>query len=1388
MAILFNEYELLAQSGLFDPGYYRAANPDVAALNIDPLLHYLEQGAAQLRNPNKDFDAARYVETTARHGEKIDNPLLHFIRRRAAAEPAAAPVPVQVFVESLTVDDTGVLHVQGWAIALTPVTAVEILIDGTRLGAAEYGKRRDDVGELRADYPNARNSGFELYADIGDYGGGDHQVIVRATTSTGVSREALMPTRFPGVRRLSTDVVERREVDLFCDVLELTTGGRFVVSGWAVTLAANERMTVILDGEEIGSADIGLERPDVGNHFPRLSYARRSGFALRCSVPAVTPGEHLVVLRLLAGEQATDVPLPVVAVAGGGLEPPRAQTAPAQAGAGDCRLNIDLPQLVGGAVAAPIRSNLEIVGWALARRGGATLDILIDGERIKSATPGIRRRDVQQAFPDWENSLTSGFSVLLPHRTLPKGPHTVRVALRDATGTSVHSEFRIQVEDAPDTEGPWSLRQRMTQAEIDLLERPLRALASRPSFAVLLPLPLGAKTVAQARATLVSLGRQVYEDWRLNILTPTRATAALRRELLEGLEHLAPRVELLTSDRQAQGILAPDSPQSLLMILAPGDELGCDALLEFAVHAATDADAGLWYCDERRRNPASNKIEAFFKPQWSPDLLLSLNYLGRAWCARSEVFRRAVVQASELMNPDHYDLTLRLTEQAREVRHLPATLLQASETAENDVVARRALQKALTRRGIAAKAIRGRAPGSQRIRRKLATTGKVSIIIPTCAARGLIKTCLATLKANTSYPNFEIVCIENIPADKPDWKTWLRANADRVVETTEPFNWSRFNNLAVAASRGEFLLFLNDDIEITDPAWLTVLLEQAERPEVGVVGPQLLYPDRRVQHAGMFLAGPGVARHAFRYAAAEDPGYFGLALAQREVIAVTGACFMTRRDTFESLSGFDESHDVVNNDIDYCLRVWQNGLRTIYTPHTQLIHHELASRSEIADSYDASGFETRWRSIFAQGDPYFHPRLAIDRDDYSNEWEPTRLLCAGYPVFRGESIRRILIVKLDHIGDCVVALPAVRRLKQHFPNAKIHVLTGRASKPVWALEPAIDEVLEFDFFHAKSASGRLERTEQDWADLRTRLTPYRFDLAVDLRKHWETRSVLQFTGARYLAGFDMKGKFPWLDVAVEWSEDIALIPKRQHTTDDLVNLVDAVGAAGEPPQALVAGPPPALSKEALARLPSFGRVFQKRVVCVHPTAGNEMKQWPPEYFSVLIDQLIELEDVHVIIIGGPDDAEIADGILERVTNRDATWSMIGRVSLSDLPALIARCSLFVGNDSGPKHIAAALSLPTVGIHSGVVDASEWGPKGIAAVAIRRAITCAPCYLSTPADCGRDLACLRGLLPGDVVRLCQRLLGVSGSSAAGVSSKAPRLHPRSLAEQIDRSQS
>jgi ADP-heptose:LPS heptosyltransferase len=305
------------------------------------------------------------------------------------------------------------------------------------------------------------------------------------------------------------------------------------------------------------------------------------------------------------------------------------------------------------------------------------------------------------------------------------------------------------------------------------------------------------------------------------------------------------------------------------------------------------------------------------------------------------------------------------------------------------------------------------------------------------------------------------------------------------------------------------------------------------------------------------------------------------------------------------------------------------------------------------------------------------------------------------------------------------------------------------------MEPCIDEFIPFAFFHARSQLGERTLTKEDYAELAEQLRPYRFDLAVDLRKHLSTRDVLKYTGARFLAGFDYLGQFPYLDIALDWDGDRTLQRKRSHIVDDLIALVNAIGHASEADR-VIFQPGPATMP--LAELPAqVQALFAKPVVAVHPGAGNITKQWPEEHFSALIDLLIEKNDVNILLVGGVDEVEVGKTLLETVQHPASIASIIGKTSLADLPRILKNCVLYIGNDSGPKHIAAAVGIPTVGIHSGVVDPVEWGPIGLNAVALRRNMTCSPCYLANAEDCPRSLACLRFFEPNLVYETADMLL-------------------------------
>ncbi|MFZ0098300.1 MAG: glycosyltransferase, partial [Gemmobacter sp.] len=657
------------------------------------------------------------------------------------------------------------------------------------------------------------------------------------------------------------------------------------------------------------------------------------------------------------------------------------------------------------------------------------------------------------------------------------------------------------------------------------------------------------------------LGRQAYPHWRLWVNAPEGiALEDLTRDLPQLADRVAPMADHAASD--ASGFV---------LMLRAGDVLSADGLLGPLLAVDTTGAPAFVYADDRRPDPlAPGEIAAFHKPGWSPDLLMSQNYIGRAWLASAALLRAAGFALSDLARLGEYGAVLRLSAMAARlgaIRQVPILMLETSAI-ETPAVERKALQAHLRSEGGMGRVRQGAAPFLHRIERTATSGGKVSIIIPSIGARDHILRCIDSIRKHSGGAEVEIVVVDNIrrrkiTAEGRAWKAWFRAHADVVVEVDEPFNWSRLNNLGAAAASGDFLLFLNDDVEVLHADWLDVLMAEAARPEVGVVGAQLLYPDGKVQHAGMFLsrAMPGSARHAFRFAAADDPCYFGLALSQRELTCVTGACMMVRREVFDAVAGFDEAHAVVNNDIDFCLRLRATGRSVIFTPHARLLHHELASRAHLKDDFDRSAFLQTWGDLCLAGDPYVSPSISTEADDFAPEEEPLREVYPGHPLGAADQIRRILVVKLDHIGDLVTALPAIRQLKAQFPKAHLSALVGRSALGIASMEDAIDELIPFEFFDARSGLGRKKLTRADYAALERDLTARQFDLAVDLRKHADTRHILQISGAPLTAGFDNDREFPWLDIALGWERDTIQADKRNHVATDLMNLIGAIGSA-----------------------------------------------------------------------------------------------------------------------------------------------------------------------------------------------------------------------------------
>lgn len=1024
--------------------------------------------------------------------------------------------------------------------------------------------------------------------------------------------------------------------------------------------------------------------------------------------------------------------------------------------------HIDSPAIQNSRVIDPITGSITVSGWALARYEIKSVAVHFDDELIGYANLGIRRQDIADAFPDWPNSLMSGFSQHVPKQLLKDGHKNLKITLTDTRGIRHVEIIDVDVKKVDESDVR-PLRRKVSVVETDTDLKIIGSAEVESGYFLFMNISGNVTDVNLIMGTLESLVKQTYKNWSLCILTDGDKTKADLSDALKNFNlNDQNKIEIINVvDCTSISMLIDSSSLSFgrhrfFVQIHPGDQLAIDCLMRVTVSSVGQLHNDFIYGDELCQDKVDGIKRPFLKPEWSPELLLSMNYVGRLWFASEMLMEHTFLSVIDLVRASTYERVLRLTENADSVFRVPSILSERfGDNIENNRTDMLVLQQAAERRNIKANIEVGLVKGSYHFSRKLLRPVKVSIVIPTIASRDLIKVCIESIR-RSDYQNYEIIIVDNILEVESEWKLWFRSNADKVIEVPDKFNWSLLNNIGASSATGEFLVFLNDDIEIVDARWLDTLIAIAQDETVGVVGPLLLYPNRTVQHAGIFLTETG-GRHAFRFLKEDDPGYFGLAMTQRNVIGVTGACMLMRREVFDELGGFDIAHSVVNNDLDFCLRCNKAGLQVVYTPYTRLIHHELASRKLLPDDYDDSKFNNDWASILTKGDPYYNPGLKLNDDTYLVDSEPIRLVYSGYPIEHRDSIKRILLVKLDHIGDFITSLPAIRRIKALFPNASISLLVSPAVAFLARHQEVIDNVFEFSFFHARSGLGQNSISEVDLYSLKARLKNFQFDLAVDLRKHLDTRHILQYTGARYLAGYDRDYKFPWLNIALEWEGDPIWINKRQHVASDLINLVDAISNACEVDRTIFHYNHNIVIKFPSSIVTLANQIYSKKVVGIHPASGNLLRQWPVEHFASLIDLLIERLSVHVVILGGHDEQALSELILDRVRCRQGVWSLVGKHNLDELPDVLCTLALFVGNNSGPQHIAAGLGVPTVAIHSAVISTEEWGPLGPNAVAIRKDVNCAPCYRSSIEQCHRDIACLREIRPEAVYELCHKFL-------------------------------
>lgn len=523
----------------------------------------------------------------------------------------------------------------------------------------------------------------------------------------------------------------------------------------------------------------------------------------------------------------------------------------------------------------------------------------------------------------------------------------------------------------------------------------LNALASPPRFSIVVPVY---NTPPGLLCALVdSILAQWYPHWELVVVDDASSSESLQNEMTSFTDTriVKLRLEINLGISGATNAGVAKASGDWIVFADHDDLLTSDSLFELA-RCIERKHPDFVYSDEDKLDEKGRFTQPHFKPDWSPDTMMSTMFTGHISCVRKALFEDLGGLRSEVNGCQDWDFVLRLAERTQNIRHIPKVLYHwriIPESVAADIAAKpyvlaasqRIREDALVRRGQ-----RGtveavpQVPGYFRVNYHPLGEPLISIIIPTRDHAQVLKRCIESIEQKSSYRRFEILVIDNGSKDAATLSlldALHKAQRAQVIRHDQPFNFSELNNVGVRAAKGELLLFLNDDTEILSADWLEHMAGYAQLAHVGAVGAKLLYPNGQVQHAGVLNLAEGPI-HALLNTPADQPGYFMRNLLEYNWLAVTGACLMLERRKFLAVGGFDESFPVAYNDVDLCFRLHDAGLYNVVCQAVHVRHYESQSRGlDHLEATKRQRLKDDMRRLYTvhpryfQYDPFYNPNL-----------------------------------------------------------------------------------------------------------------------------------------------------------------------------------------------------------------------------------------------------------------------------------------------------------------------------------------------------------------------------------------------------------------------------
>jgi glycosyltransferase involved in cell wall biosynthesis len=553
----------------------------------------------------------------------------------------------------------------------------------------------------------------------------------------------------------------------------------------------------------------------------------------------------------------------------------------------------------------------------------------------------------------------------------------------------------------------------LTDQDREKIKTRIKQLHKPPLISVVMPVynpPLN-----MLEDAIRSVQGQLYPNWELCIADDASTDVEVHK-LLQRYADNDLRIKVLFREKNGHISAASNSALELvngeyIALLDNDDLLREQALFWVADAIVKNPDAGLIYSDEDKVDQSGRRYDPYFKPDWNPNLFLSHNMICHLGVYRAGLVRKLGGFREGYEGAQDYDLALRCAEQLapRQIVHIPRVLYHwrshpgstAQAGGEKNyalLAGERALNDHFARIRISAKAELLEF-GMYRARYAIpAQAPLVSLIIPTRNGLSLIKQCIESILAKTTYKNYEILIVDN-NSDDPNTLAYFASLIDnkriRVLRDERPFNYSALNNAAAQQARGEYLGLINNDIEVISAAWLDEMMGLAIQPDIGAVGARLWYPNDTLQHGGVITGLGGLAGHSHKHLKKGAPGSFYRAQLIQNLSVVTAACLVIKKSTFQEVGGLDEVNlKVAFNDVDFCLRVREAGYRNVWTPYAELYHHESATRGyedteekQLRFRDEVLYMQKRWGNSL-MNDPAYSPNLTLDREDFSYAWPP----------------------------------------------------------------------------------------------------------------------------------------------------------------------------------------------------------------------------------------------------------------------------------------------------------------------------------------------------------------------------------------------------------------